>query len=69
MPVRVQYSGKKKIVTNDGSVQLDLNSNRLLHYDQSKYRFIIGTRTPSSTSTDTDNKVLMSKEGENVLNV
>lgn len=69
MAVRVQYKGKKKIVTNDGSVQIDLNSNRILHYDQSKYRFIIGSRTAGSDSTDTDNKVLMSKEGENVLNV
>lgn len=69
MPARVQYAGKKKIVTNDGSVQIDMNSNRILHFDQSKYRFIIGGRTQSSTSTDTDNKVLMSKEGENVLNV
>lgn len=69
MAARVQYKGKKKIVTNDGSVQIDLNSNRILHYDQEKYRFIIGSRTPSPDSTDTDNKVLMSKEGENVLNV
>lgn len=58
--------GKKKIVTNDGSVQIDLNSNRILHYDQSKYRFLIGQKTTSSTD---DSKVLMSKEGENVLNV
>lgn len=58
--------GKKKIVTNDGSVQIDLNSNRILHYDQSKYRFLIGQKTNTSTP---DSKVLMSKEGENVLDV
>lgn len=57
--------GKKKIVTNDGSVQIDLNSNRILHFDQSKYRFLIGQKTQTATN---DSKVLMSKEGENVLN-
>lgn len=59
----VLSKGKKKIVTNDGSVQLDLNSNRILQYDQSKFRFVIG-----KTGQD-QSKVLMSKEGENVLNV
>lgn len=59
--------GKKRIVTNDGSVQLDMNSNRILHFDQEKYRFIIGQRKTADASTD--NKVLMSKEGENVLDV
>lgn len=59
----VTRMGKKKIVTNDGSVQIDLNSNRILHYDQSKFRFVIGA------TTGDNNKVLMSKEGENVLNV
>jgi hypothetical protein len=57
--------GKKKIVTNDGSVQIDINSNRILHFDQSKYRFLIGQKTQTATN---DSKVLMSKEGENVLN-
>lgn len=59
----VTRQGKKKIVTNDGSVQIDLNSNRIIHYDQEKYRFLIGK---NGTGED---KVLMSKEGENVLNV
>lgn len=63
----VLSKGKKKIVTNDGSVQIDMNSNRILHYDQEKYRFIIGQRVNPDASTD--NKVLMSKEGENVLDV
>lgn len=58
-------NGKKKIVTNDGSVQIDLNSNRILHFDQTKYRFLIGQKTQAATN---DSKVLMSKEGENVLN-
>lgn len=60
----VLSKGKKKIVTNDGSVQIDLNSNRILHYDQDKYRFLIGQKT---TTANNDSKVLMSKEGENVL--
>jgi hypothetical protein len=55
--------GKKKIVTNDGSVQLDINSNRILHYDQDSFRFVIGK------TGDGSEKILMSKEGENVLNV
>lgn len=63
----VLSKGKKKIVTNDGSVQIDLNSNRILHYDQDKFRFMIGKRVNSDATTD--NKVLMSKEGENVLDV
>lgn len=62
----VRRMGKKKIVTNDGSVQIDINSNRILHYDQSKYRFLIGQKTQTATN---DSKVLMSKEGENVLDV
>lgn len=66
MAVSVISKGKKKIVTNDGSVQIDLNSNRILHFDQSKYRFLIGQKTQNETN---DSKVLMSKEGENVLNV
>lgn len=55
--------GKKKIVTNDGSVQIDMNSNRILQYDQTKFRFVIGKNAADQS------KVLMSKEGENVLNV
>lgn len=64
MAATVTRQGKKKIITNDGSVQIDLNSNRILHYDQSKFRFLIGQKTSSTTP---DSKVLMSKEGENVL--
>lgn len=59
----VTRQGKKKIITNDGSVQIDLNSNRIIHYDQEKYRFLIGKNGAG------EDKVLMSKEGENVLNV
>lgn len=59
----VMSKGKKKIVTNDGSVQIDLNSNRILQFDQTKFRFVIGKNAAD------ESKVLMSKEGENVLNV
>lgn len=63
MAATVTRKGKKRIVTNDGSVQLDLNSNRIVHFDQDKYRFLIGKNGVG------EDKVLMSKEGENVLNV
>lgn len=59
----ITRKGKKRIITNDGSIQLDMNSNRILHFDQEKYRFVIGKNSAG------EDKVLMSKEGENVLNV
>lgn len=62
MTTIVSSKGQKKIITNDGSVQLNLNDNRLLHYDQTTYRFVIGQKS------STENKVIMSKTGQNVLN-
>lgn len=63
MATTVTSLGKKKIQTNDGSVQLNLNDNRILQYDGDKYRFVIGKKN------DGESKVTLSKEGENVLNV
>jgi len=56
-------SGKKRILSNDGRVQLSINDNRILHNDGTTNRFLIGDKTT------TESKILMSKEGENVLNV
>lgn len=59
----ITSKGKKKITTNNGAVQLDINSNRILHYDGTNYRFVIGNKSES------ENKVTLSKEGQNVLTV
>lgn len=56
-------SGKKRVLSNDGRVQLNINDNRILQNDATTYRFLIGDK-PNDSS-----KVVMSKEGENVLNV
>lgn len=59
----VLRKGKKRIITNNGSVQIDIDGNRVLHYDGTNYRFVVGDKT------DSENKVVLSKENENVLNV
>jgi hypothetical protein len=56
-------SGKKRVQSNDGRVQFNVNDNRILQNDATTYRFLIGDK-PNDLS-----KVVMSKEGENVLNV
>lgn len=53
--------GKKRIITNDGSLQISMNDNRLLHYDGSNYRFVVGQKNAE------ENKVQMSNPGVNVL--
>lgn len=60
---QVISTGKKRIITNDGSVQLNLNDNRVLHYDGSNYRFVVGQKNTE------ENKVQMSNPGVNVLTV
>ena len=58
---QVIYQGKKRIITNDGSLQINLNDNRLLHFDGSNYRFVVGQKNVE------ENKVQMSNPGVNVL--
>lgn len=53
--------GRKKVMSNNGHVQMDITGNRILHYDGDKFRFVVGDKTT------TDSKVLMSKPNENVL--
>lgn len=57
----VTYTGKKRIQSNSGTVQLNLNDDRILHYDDTTYRFVVGKKS------ETENKVLLSKLDENVL--
>jgi hypothetical protein len=58
----VLRKGKKRIISNNGHVQLDLTSNRNLVYDGDKYRFVAGDKPTGDTKID------ISKAGENVLN-
>lgn len=53
--------GKKRIITNSGIVQVDLNSDRILVYDREKYRFLAGDKPDETVKVD------ISKEGVNVL--
>lgn len=57
----VLRKGKKRIITNNGNVQIDMNSNRVLVYDGTKYRFVAGDKPDNST------KIQVSEEGKNVL--
>lgn len=57
----VSAKGKTRIITNNGRVQLNMNDNRVLTYDGSKYRFIAGD------NNSLDSKIIISKEGVNVL--
>lgn len=62
MAAQVISQGKKRIITNDGSLQISMNDNRLLHFDGNNYRFVVGQKSAD------ENKVILSKTGENVLN-
>jgi len=53
--------GKKKIITNNGRVQVNMNDNRLLFFDGTAYRFVVGDKS------STESKVLISKGTDNVL--
>lgn len=53
--------GRKKIMSNNGHVQVDVTGNRILQYDGTKYRFLVGDKDAATS------KVLMSKPNENVL--
>lgn len=55
--------GKKVINTNNGKVKLNINDNRILHYDGTNYRFLVGDNNNNNSI------VLMSKSDTNVLNI
>ena len=55
--------GKKRIISNNGHIQVDLTSNRTLTYDGDKYRVIDGDKPDGST------KLQASRDGENVLDL
>lgn len=59
----IYRKGRKKIMSNNGHVQLDVTGNRILQYDGTKFRTVIGDKT------STDSKFEVTKEGSSVLNV
>lgn len=59
---QVISKGVKRIITNNGHVQLNMGNNHILMYDGTNYRSVTGDQTPGVA------KVLISKDGENVLN-
>lgn len=63
----VTSKGKKKITTNDGSVQVNINDNRLLQFDGTNYRLIIGSK-PTGEGV-VSNVTQISKPGDNVVNI
>lgn len=50
-------------MTNNGKVQLNMNDNRVLVYDGSKYRFVAGDKPDNTT------KIQISNDGVNVLDL
>jgi hypothetical protein len=57
----IYRNGKKRIITNNGKVQLDIGSNRILVYDGTNYKFVAGDKPDNVTKID------IAKNGENVL--
>lgn len=55
--------GKKRIVSNNGHVQVNLNDNRVLTYDGTNYRFISGDKNDGVT------KIQISNDAINVLDL
>jgi hypothetical protein len=59
----VLRKGKKRIISNNGHIQVDLTANRSLTYDGTKYRAVDGDKPDGQT------KVQISNTGVNVLSL
>lgn len=59
----ISRKGKKRIISNNGHVQMNLNDNRTLMYDGTKYRSVTGDKPDGTT------KIQISNDGVNVLDL